>query len=77
MKRSITKMPAMPINKLAELLLMEIQAARRTVYGPDLKRDELRVNGWRISEIAEKLIHQTPDESKSTPRTAEIVNDDK
>ena len=51
-----TEMPTMPINKLAELLLMEIQTAHRTIYGPDLKQGELRVNDWPISEIAERLL---------------------
>ena len=51
-----TEMPTMPINKLAELLLLEIQAAHRTIYGKDLKQGELRVNGWPISEIAERVL---------------------
>ena len=59
-----TEMPTMPINKLAELLLLEIQTAHRTIYGPDLKQGELRVNGWPISEIAERLLANVQDQGR-------------
>ena len=49
-------LPTFSDRELARLLLLEIKTMHGTVNGPMLRKAEMRVNEWPITEIATRLL---------------------
>ena len=49
-------MPFLTLRKLAECLLLELQCQQAERYGSEMRRKELRIRHWPITEIAERML---------------------